>query len=230
VFTWARKQKIVPLDCEPFDSVKVPAEPLSKREYLTYDDERRLREAIRQQRGGGEWLERAFSWMIGTGMDRGDVCELRQSAVNFENGTVAADRLKTAAAGKGARIIYLNATLLAILKDVRRSRGKVTKISDRARNGRVFLSQNGEPIKPDAISRAMRRAFERAGIPHPSCGCVKILRHTFGTRLMQACGNLRIVQDALGHADPGTTASYAANSNEQMRDAMALLEKNGGAV
>jgi site-specific recombinase XerD len=38
------------------------------------------------------------------------------------------------------------------------------------------------------------------------------LRHRFATRLYAECGDLRVVQELMGHCNPKTTAGYAAYS------------------
>lgn len=49
------------------------------------------------------------------------------------------------------------------------------------------------------------------------------LRHWFATQAYRACGDLRTVQELLGHADPRTTAIYVAASPELARRAVAGL-------
>lgn len=45
------------------------------------------------------------------------------------------------------------------------------------------------------------------------------LRHAFATRVLEATGDLAIVQDMLGHSSPETTRIYAKVSNKKMREA-----------
>ncbi|MBE9048464.1 site-specific integrase [Pleurocapsales cyanobacterium LEGE 10410] len=40
------------------------------------------------------------------------------------------------------------------------------------------------------------------------------MRHTFGTQVYAKSKDLRLVQDAMGHSDPRTTAKYAHVINE----------------
>jgi integrase len=51
------------------------------------------------------------------------------------------------------------------------------------------------------------------------------LRHTFASRLVEAGANMKVVQEACGHASITMTARYAHVSNKTLHDAMALLNR-----
>jgi integrase len=51
------------------------------------------------------------------------------------------------------------------------------------------------------------------------------LRHSFATRLQRACGNLKLTQEACGHASIATTARYAHVSKAALTEAMAGLNR-----
>ena len=67
----------------------------------------------------------------------------------------------------------------------------------------------GQPIR--SIKRAFATAAKAAGLDALPSGRMRFhdLRHTFASWLLAACGDLRIVQDALGHRVLTTTARYA---------------------
>jgi len=76
----------------------------------------------------------------------------------------------------------------------------------------------GGPLKDSYLRELCARKGAEAGIAwrvHPHA-----LRHTFATNLLEDTGDLALVQDALGHADPGTTRIYAKVRNSRLARAM----------
>ncbi|MBV8628613.1 MAG: tyrosine recombinase XerC [Paraburkholderia sp.] len=72
----------------------------------------------------------------------------------------------------------------------------------------LFLSVRGKRMSPNVVRDRVKQAAMKAGIPanvHPH-----VLRHSFATHVLQSSGDLRAVQELLGHASITATQVYTA--------------------
>ena len=70
----------------------------------------------------------------------------------------------------------------------------------------LFLGRRGTRLTPQSVWQRLRRRSQFAGLAtpvHPH-----MLRHSFASHLLQSSGDLRAVQELLGHASIGTTQVY----------------------
>jgi integrase/recombinase XerC len=87
--------------------------------------------------------------------------------------------------------------------------------------GYVFRRHDGRrgPLEPWTVSHLANRHLRQCGID----ATLHQLRHRFGTVLYQQTHDLRLVQELMGHADPATTAGYAAYDRSGAADAVEAL-------
>ena len=87
--------------------------------------------------------------------------------------------------------------------------------------GPLFLGARGGALNPGVVQRQMRRLRLLLGLPDTATP--HALRHSFATHLLAGGGDLRTIQELLGHASLSTTQRYtevdAARLTQIYRDA-----------
>ena len=73
-------------------------------------------------------------------------------------------------------------------------------------DGPLFLGKRGGRLNPGVVQLQMRRLRSRLGLPETATP--HALRHSFATHLLAGGGDLRTIQELLGHASLSTTQRY----------------------
>ncbi len=80
----------------------------------------------------------------------------------------------------------------------------------------VFLSTRGRPLSTKTIWHLLKKYARTAGITKPLSP--HTLRHSFATHLLNNGGDLRAIQEMLGHADISTTQVYTHVDQQRLKE------------
>ena len=129
-----------------------------------------------------------------SGLRLSELCALRWRDLDLAEGLVTV-------LGKGAkqRTVPVGSHACRALDDWRGASGGQP-------DGAIFPGRGGGPITARAVQIRLRQLAQRQGLfkrVHPH-----LLRHSFASHVLESSGDLRGVQELLGHADIATTQIY----------------------
>ncbi|MDP2963504.1 MAG: tyrosine recombinase XerC [Sulfurimicrobium sp.] len=121
---------------------------------------------------------------------------------NLEDMDFASGEIRVTGKGSKTRIVPLGRLAIEAIQNWLACRAQLASGTERA----VFLSKNGGRLSPRAVQLRLKQWGIKLGINanvHPH-----MLRHSFATHVLQSSGDLRAVQEMLGHANISTTQVY----------------------
>ncbi|GAB1667343.1 TPA: tyrosine recombinase XerC [Mannheimia haemolytica] len=114
---------------------------------------------------------------------------------------LSAQEVRVQGKGSKERIVPIGSQALKAL-----NRWLVVRLQFNPQDNAVFLNKRGGRLSHRSIQLAMKKWGERQGLEshlHPHK-----LRHSFATHMLEASGDLRAVQELLGHSSLSTTQIY----------------------
>jgi integrase/recombinase XerC len=121
------------------------------------------------------------------------------AAINLGDVDQQAQLLTVTGKGRKTRTVPVGSVAIGALRRWLDVRPESTDLA-------LFLSQRGQRISVRAIQDRLRLQGRRAGMyqdVHPH-----MLRHSFASHMLESSGDLRAVQELLGHANIATTQIY----------------------
>jgi integrase/recombinase XerC len=195
-FRWLARHR--GLAANPCTGLRAPKSPRALPKALAPDEARQLLE--RDPAGALEACDRAmFELCYSSGLRLAELVGLDEAAAR----AVVRDGEVTVT-GKGAktRTVPVGAQARAALAAWLAVRPAVVRPGERA----LFVGARGERINPGVVRQRLARWAHAAGLGvhvHPH-----MLRHSFASHVLQSSGDLRAVQEMLGHASISTTQVY----------------------
>jgi integrase/recombinase XerC len=138
-----------------------------------------------------------FELFYSSGLRLAELVGLDPEALDFADAAV-----RVTGKGGKTRIVPLGSHAIAALRTWLVVREQCLKADETA----LFVSSHGTRITPRAVQLRMKEWGIRQGISagvHPH-----LLRHSFASHVLQSSGDLRAVQEMLGHSSISTTQVY----------------------
>jgi len=146
-----------------------------------------------------------YELFYSSGLRLSELTGLAPGDVNFSDATVRVT-------GKGAktRVVPVGSHALAALKKWLDKRELLVREGTDA----LFVNRNGTRLTARAVQYRMKEWALKLGLAanvHPH-----VLRHSFASHVLQSSGDLRAVQEMLGHASISTTQVYTHLDFQQL--------------
>ena len=218
-YVWLGREGLIASN--PVQDVKAPkaAKPLPKA--LSVDDSVQL--ASYQNEAQDPWLEARDAAMVellyGSGLRVAELVGLDAVATATSRGWVDMQAAEVHVLGKGGkrRAVPVGVKAIHALEVLNSMRSGVlityTAINNMAKKNNasndeyaLFLGRNGTRLTAQSIWQRLKRRSLQAGLAvpvHPH-----MLRHSFASHVLQSSGDLRAVQELLGHSQIATTQVY----------------------
>jgi integrase len=204
------------LRVNPASRCKLPPAPKREAVALDFAAARKLLECSSEH-----WLADFLAVDIACGARRGEMLALAWPDIDFEAGvltisksleqTKAGLRLKETK-GRNIRRVTLPQDAIDALQRVKAAQDEARQLCGpgyRADLDLVFCHPDGNYIRPDTVTKAVRRIAERAGFTGVS---LHTLRHSHGSELLNEGVPLPAVSKRLGHSNMYVTATVYAHA------------------
>ncbi|MFZ4286238.1 tyrosine recombinase XerC [Variovorax sp. HJSM1_2] len=205
LYKWLGREGLV--SANPVQDVRAPKAPKPLPKAMGVDDATAF--ADFSDAGDDPWLDARDAAMVellyGSGLRVGELVGLDARPSAESKGWIDLDACEAHVLGKGSkrRSVPIGSKALEALQLWLGVRGEVPAA---ALSSALFTGRRGTRLTAQAIWQRLQRRSQLAGLAmpvHPH-----MLRHSFASHVLQSSGDLRAVQELLGHANISTTQVY----------------------
>jgi integrase/recombinase XerC len=190
-------------------AMRAPKQPKSLPKPLTASDARRV-VSVGEQLNEEPWIAArnaaVLTLLYGSGLRISEALGLTGSQLGAGEAT-----LRIAGKGGKTRLVPLLPVALTAVAEYRRL--CPYHIDPQ---GLLFRGARGGPLQPAIVQREMQKM--RSALNLPDTATPHALRHSFATHLLGRGGDLRTIQELLGHASLSTTQVYTGVDTKRLLD------------
>ena len=213
------------ISANPCEGVRLPKMEKKEARLLTLREQKILEQTAKEDKNGLAILLASY-----TGLRVGEICGLTWKDVDLKNGELHVSRTvrrvqclepeaktKTvlvtgsAKSDRSKRIIPLPSCILKLLEEHQKTSA-----------GEYVFAYRGHPLEPRILQYRFKVLLKKAGLADIN---FHALRHTFATRCMELCFDIKTLSEILGHASAKMTLDrYGHSQMEHKRSAMNSLD------
>ena len=207
-YAWLGREGLI--DANPVLDVRAPKAPKPLPKALSVDDAVAL--ASFHADDQEPWLQARDAAIVellyGSGLRVGELVGLDALASAQARGWIDLEGAEAHVLGKGSkrRSVPVGAKAIGALRVWLALRDQLPQSAIEEDQVALFKGKNGTRLTARSVWGRLRQRSRQAGLPtpvHPH-----MLRHSFASHVLQSSGDLRAVQELLGHANITTTQVY----------------------
>lgn len=195
-FAWLGSQRLV--DSNPVASIRAPKSPRKLPKTLDVDQMNRFLTIDEDS-----WLAKRDHAMLelfySSGLRLSELAGLDLLAIDLSEGLV-----RVTGKGKKVRVVPVGRVAISALREWLAVRAG--QIPPDTTQDALFIGQQGKRLGVRAIQLRLKHYSVKQGMDEPVHP--HMLRHAFASHMLESSGDLRAVQELLGHASISTTQIY----------------------
>ncbi|PKL82812.1 MAG: hypothetical protein CVV24_08135 [Ignavibacteriae bacterium HGW-Ignavibacteriae-3] len=199
------------ISSSPFNNIRMPKIPETQPAYI---DKTQFELILEEE--PNELLRDIYSIAFYTGLRRGEICNLTWECINFEHNFIKVTNTNLfTTKTKKERVVPMSGVVRTIFEKMKLKAGD--NCSDY-----IFSFKGHTPIEGYQVCTCFRDAVRKAKLSDKLH--FHSLRHSFASLLVSSKVSIYSVQKLLGHSNVTTTSKYSHLSNQNLVDAIKVLD------